>query len=389
MIKKKLSKALTLAAGALLLGLTTSSFAEDKHVAITQIVEHPALDAARKGVKDELEALGFVEGTNLKWSYESAQGAPATAAQIAKKFAGENPDVVVGIATPSAQALAASARGIPLVFSAVTDPVGAKLVKSMTEGNKGATGVSDLSPIDAHMALVKQVVPTAKRLGVIYNPGEANSVVLVELVKKLAPEAGMTVVEGSAPKSSDVLAAARSLVGKVDAIYIPTDNTVVSAFESVMKVSYAAKIPVIAADTDSVKRGAAAALGFNYYDLGRQTGKIVGSILNGFKPEDIVPQGVSKTELYVNPESALKMGIRLAKEFVASAKVVVSEESLQAEKEAAEKAEADAAAKSEADEAAAMKAEEMAKDAADKAEMAAEKVEEMAKEAADVKAETK
>ena len=345
MIKNKLSKALTLAAGTLLLGLTTASFANDKHVAITQIVEHPALDAARKGVKDELEAQGYVEGENLKWSYESAQGAPATASQIAKKFAGEAPDVVVGIATPSAQALAASARGIPLVFSAVTDPVGAKLVKSMTEGNKNATGVSDLSPIKAHMELVKQIVPTAKKLGVIYNPAEANSVVLIDLVKQFAPEVGLLVVEASSPKSSDVLAAARSLVGKVDAIYIPTDNTVVSAFESVIKVSYEAKIPVIAADTDSVKRGAAAALGFNYYDLGRQTGKIVVSILKGQKTIDLIPQGVSKTELYVNPESALKMGIRLAREFVGSAKVVVSAESLAAEAaaEAAKKAEMEAA----------------------------------------------
>ena len=382
MIKNKLSKALALAAGTFLLGMTSASFAADKHVAITQIVEHPALDATRQGVKDELEAQGFVEGTNLKWSYESAQGAPATASQIAKKFAGENPDVVVGIATPSAQALAASARGIPLVYSAVTDPVGAKLVKSVTEGNKNATGVSDLSPIKAQMELVKQIVPTAKRLGVIYNPGETNSVVLVELVKKYAPELGMTVVEGSSPKSSDVLAAARSLVGKVDAIYIPTDNTVVSAFESVVKVAYAAKIPVIAADTDSVKRGAAAALGFNYYDLGRQTGKIVVSILKGQKTIDIIPQGVSKTELYVNPESALKMGIRLSKEFVASAKVVISEESLKAEMEAAAKAKADAAAKVESD-----KEMAMAKEAADKAvevaKEAAAKAEEVAKEVAD------
>ena len=298
--------------------------AADKHVAITQIVEHPALDACRNGVKDELEAAGFVEGKNLKWSFESAQGAPATAAQIAKKFAGENPDVVVGIATPSAQALASSARGIPMVFSAVTDPVGAKLVKSMDKANGGMiTGVSDLSPIDSHMALVKQIVPGAKKLGVVFNPGEANSVTLVELVKKHAPSHGMEVIEAGSPKSSDVLAAARSLVGKVDAIYVPTDNTVVSAFEAVIKVATESKIPVISADTDSVKRGAIAAQGFNYYDLGRQTGKMVVEILNGKKVGDIQPQGVSKTELYVNPESAKLMGVTLSEEMVKSAKEVV------------------------------------------------------------------
>lgn len=298
--------------------------ADEKFVAVTQIVEHPALDACREGVKDELKEQGFVEGENLKWSYESAQGSPATAAQIAKKFAGEGPDVVVGIATPSAQALASAARDIPLVFSAVTDPVGAKLIKSMDNSEGGnVTGVSDLSPINSHMALVKTIVPDAENLGVIFNPGEANSVTLVELVKQHAPANGMQLVEAGAPKSSDVLAAARSLVGKVDAIYIPTDNTVVSAFEAVVKVAQESKIPVIAADTDTVKRGAIAAQGFNYYDLGRQTGRMVAAILNGAKPGDIPAEGVSKTELYVNPTSAESMGVTLSEELIASAKEVV------------------------------------------------------------------
>ncbi|MCK5812890.1 MAG: ABC transporter substrate-binding protein [Cocleimonas sp.] len=312
--------------------------AADKHVAITQIVEHPALDACRKGVKDELAEQGFIAGKNLKWSFESAQGAPATAGQIAKKFAGDAPDVVVGIATPSAQALASSARHLQQVFSAVTDPVGAKLVKAMDKANGGnITGVSDLSPIDSHMALIKTIVPKAKKLGVIFNPGEANSVTLVELVKKHAPDHGLEVIEAGSPKSSDVLAATRSFVGKVDVIYVPTDNTVASALEAVIKVAIDAKIPVIAADTGSVKRGAIAAQGFNYYDLGRQTGKMVVAILKGKKAGEIQPEGVSKTELYVNPESAKLMGIVLSDELIKSAKEVVKTMT-KAEREAAEKA---------------------------------------------------
>ena len=335
-ITKRTFLTLLVSASVLLPMMSMTAQAADKHVAITQIVEHPALDACRKGVKDELAEVGFVEGKNLKWSFESAQGAPATAAQIAKKFAGEDPDVVVGIATPSAQALASSARNIQQVFSAVTDPVGAKLVKSMDKANGGnVTGVSDLSPIDSHMALVKIIVPAAKKIGVIFNPGESNSATLVALVKKYAPSHGMEVVEAGAPKSSDVLAAARSLVGKVDAIYIPTDNTVVSAFEAVIKVATEAKIPVISADTDSVKRGAIAAQGFNYYDLGRQTGKMVVAILNGKKAGEIQPEGVSKTELYVNPESAKKMGVTLSEELIKSAKEVVKTMT-KAEREAAE-----------------------------------------------------
>lgn len=232
-------------AAALACGLSISAAtAADKSVAITQIVEHPALDAATKGVKDELAAAGYVEGKNLKWSFESAQGSPVTAAQIAKKFVGDAPDVIVAVATPSAQTVAASTKTIPLVFSAVTDPVGAKLVASLAKPGANVTGVSDMSPIAAHMALIKRIHPSAKRLGVVYNPGEANSVSLVTLVKAEGPKAGMAVVEAAANKSGEVLSAARSLVGKVDAIYVPTDNTVVSAFEAVVKVGMDAKIPV-------------------------------------------------------------------------------------------------------------------------------------------------
>ncbi len=295
----------------------------NKHVAITQIVEHPALDAVRQGVKDVLQEAGWVEGENLKWNYQSAQGATATAAQIAKKFAGENPDVIVAIATPSAQAVAASARQSNIVFTAVTDPVGAKLVASWDAPGEKITGVSDLTPIDQHLKLIKDALPDAQRIGVIYNPGEANSVSLVKLVHQHAPELGLSVVEAASPKSADVQTATRSLLGKVDAIYLPTDNTVISALEGVIKVAQQADIPVFAGDTDSVKRGAVAALGFNYYDVGRQTGDMVVAILNGKAPGDIPVQGVQKTELYVNPQAAERMGLTLKPALIQRAKVVV------------------------------------------------------------------
>jgi len=318
MIKQSIASLVTV------LALTTPLAAiADKSLAITQIVEHPALDAVRKGVKDELASAGYKAGENLKWTFESAQGNSATAAQIAKKFAGKSPDVIVAIATPSAQTVAAAARNSNIVFSAVTDPLGAKLVKNMDKPGGNITGVSDLTPIDKHMALVKRVVPSAKTVGVIYNPGEANSMTLIELVKKYAPQQGMKVVEAGATKSSEVLSAARSLVGKADVIYVPTDNTVVSAFSAVVKVGMAAKLPVVAGDTDSVKQGAIAALGFNYYDVGRQTGKIVLDVLNGTKPGDIAVQGVDKMELFVNPASAKKMGVTLDESLIAEAKEVI------------------------------------------------------------------
>lgn len=297
--------------------------ADNKSVAITQIVEHPALDAVRQGVKDELAAQGLIAGDNLNWTFESAQGNTAIAAQIAKKFAGKAPDVIVAIATSSAQAMASAARGLPIVFSAVTDPLGAKLVKNMSKPGRNITGVSDLTPIDKHMALIKRIVPSAGTVGVIFNPGEANSVTLVELVRKFAPIAGLKVVEAAATKSSEVLSAARSLVGRADVIYVPTDNTVVSAFSAVVKVGQAADIPVIAGDTGSVEQGAVAALGFNYYDVGRQTGKIVVRILSGQKPGDIAVQGVEKMELFVNPASARKMGITLDQSLIDEAEKVI------------------------------------------------------------------
>lgn len=295
----------------------------DKHVAITQIVEHPALDSVRQGVKDVLAEAGWKDGENLKWNYQSAQGAPATATQIAKKFAGEDPDVIVAIATPSAQAVVASARNSKIVFSAVTDPVGAKLVTNWESPGKNVTGVSDLTPIYKHLELIKEARSTVERLGVIYNPGESNSVTLVTLVKRLAPMLKMEIVEAVAPKSADVQTAARSLLGKVDAIYLPTDNTVISALEGIIKVAQQAKVPVFAGDTDSVKRGAAAALGFNYYDVGRQTGQMVVDILNGKEPGEIPVQGVDKTELFVNPAAAKSMGLMLNPQLIRRAKEVI------------------------------------------------------------------
>lgn len=296
---------------------------EAKHVAVTQIVEHPALDAVRKGVKDVLGEQGWTEGENLKWNYQSAQGNTATAAQIAKKFAGDQPDAIVAIATPSAQAVASSARASNIIFSAVTDPVAAKLVKAWDKPGKNITGVSDLTPIDQHLALVKEVVPGAKTLGVIYNPGEANSVSLVKLVQQYAPAHGLKVVEAASPKSADVQTATRSLMGRVDAIYLPTDNTVISALEGVIKISEQADIPLIAGDTDSVKRGAIAALGFNYYEVGRQTGNMLVKVLNGTSPAEIPVEGIQKTELFVNPAAAERMGVTLTEEIIAKAKEVV------------------------------------------------------------------
>lgn len=303
--------------------IAAPALAQQKSVAVTAIVEHPALDSVRDGVKEGLAAAGFEEGKNLKWQYQSAQGNTGTAAQIARKFIGDRPDVIVAIATPSAQAVAAATKEIPLVYSAVTDPMAAQLVPSMAPSGTNVTGVSDVLELDKQIALMKQIVPTAKRVGVVYNPGEANSVVVVKALREALPKQGMSLVEAAAPRTVDVGSAARSLIGKVDLIYTNTDNNVVSAYESLVKVGNDAKIPMIAADTDSVKRGAIAALGIDYRNLGRQTGAVVARILKGEKPGTIASETSSKLELFVNPGAAEKQGVKLSESVLKSAAQII------------------------------------------------------------------
>jgi putative ABC transport system substrate-binding protein len=311
------------ALAAILLAAAQGRSADTVTIAVTAIVEHPALDAVRDGVRDELEAEGYAQGKNLTFVYESAQGNPATAAQIARKFVGDGPDVIVPISTPSAQAVVAATQDIPVVFTAVTDPLDAKLVTNLEKPGGNVTGVRDTAPIAKQLALIREILPNAKVIGMPYNPGEANGVALLNMVKKEAPALGFSVVEAAAPKSSDVMAAAQSLVGKADVIYVSTDNQIVSAFASVVKVGVDNKLPVFAGDTDSVPRGAIAAIGFDYYDVGRQTGKIVVRVLKGEKPGDIAVQDVGTLQLFVNPGAAKAMGVTIPDAVMQRAKKVV------------------------------------------------------------------
>lgn len=292
-------------------------------VAVTSIVEHPALDAVKDGVKESLTKAGYTEEKGLKWHFQTAQGNNAIAAQIARKYVGDNPDVIVAIATPSAQAVVAATKSIPVVYSAVTDPVEAQLVSTWDASGSNVTGVSDALSLDKQIELIKKVVPDAKKVGMVYNPGEANSVVVVKRLRELMPKADLTLVEATAPRTVDVGAAARSLVGKVDVIYTNTDNNVVSAYEALVKVGNSAKIPLIASDTGSVERGAIAALGVNYHDLGIQTGEMVVRILKGEKPGDIASETGKNLELFVNPDAAAKQGAILSDEILESAAKIV------------------------------------------------------------------
>jgi len=313
-----IAKALVLSAAVLSSGLQ----AKQVYVATTAIVEHPALDAVRDGVKEALNEGGYA-GDALKFTYESAQGQPVIAAQIARKMVGDEPDVIVAIATPSAQAAVSASKSIPVVFSAVTDPIGAKLVPSLKQPGSNVTGLSDMVNVKQQLALITEFMPNIKKLGVPFNPGEANAVAIVEALTIEAKKQGIEIIGSPAPKSADVMVASKQLVGKADAIYCPTDNTIISAFESVVKVGIDAQIPVFAADTGSVARGAVAAVGYDYFDLGRQTGELVVRILDGEKAGEIDVKMAVGTDLFVNPKMAARMGIEIPQAVLARATKII------------------------------------------------------------------
>lgn len=293
-------------------------------IGIVQIVEHPALDDARKGFLESLAKGGYEEGKNLEVDYQNAQGDQTILQTIAQKFASDKPDLILAIATPSAQAIASAVTDIPVLITAVTDPVSAKLVKSMEKPETNVTGTTDMNPIADQLKLLKDLVPKAAKVGVIYNAGEVNSQVQVDIVKNVAKDLGLEIIEASVSNSSDVLMAAQSLIGKVDTIYVPTDNTVVSAFESVAKVTNENKIPVISGESSVVDRGGIGTIGINYLKLGQQTGDMALKIIKGeAKPQDMAIESQKELDTVLNQKAAEAIGLTIPQEILAKANKVI------------------------------------------------------------------
>ncbi len=309
---------------AALLGASSVLAAEGKiKIGITQIVEHPALDAARQGFIDELAEAGYDE-SRVVYDMQNAQGDFATAQTIAEKFVSSSVDLILAIATPTAQATANVTQDIPILITAVTDPVVAGLVESIDAPGTNVTGTSDLTPVAKQLELLRTIRPQAKRVGVMYNPGEANSLVQLDLAREAAAELGLTLVEVPVDNSSSVYQAAQSAVGRVDAIYVPTDNTVVSALESVIIVAENAKLPLVAGETDSVRRGAMATISIDYYGLGRQTGRMALEILeNNADPASMPIEYLEDVALVLNPGAAQRMGVELSADLLAEASEIV------------------------------------------------------------------
>lgn len=284
-------------------------------IGVTQIVEHPSLNAAFEGFKQALEDAGL----EVEYDEQNAQNDQSANTTIASNLASSGADLIFANSTPSAQAVASATQDIPILFTSVTDPLGAELVASLEEPGGNVTGTIDLHPevIPNTMTFLKEQL-NAEKIGIIYNAGEQNASVQAEKVKEMAEELGVTVVEATVATSADVKQAADSLVGKVDSLYIIKDNTVVSALESVIEVAVAQNLPMMVGELDSMKRGGLAAYGFEYFDLGYETGEMAVEILTGEKEAADLPVQIPKSLTFmVNKETADKVGVEIQEEWEA------------------------------------------------------------------------
>lgn len=283
-------------------------------IGISQFITHQSLDATREGFVDELAKQGYIEGKNIEIDLQNAQGEQRNLKTISQQLA-ESSDVVLAIATPSAQSLANTTQTTPVIFSAVTDPVSAKLVESREHPGGNVTGTSDQSSdaISTQINLIKKVLPKAKTIGILYTQSEPNSVVQKDEAKRLLEEKGFSVVEKTILDSNNVKAAAESLMAEVNMVFVPTDNIISSTMETVKQVSIKHKVPVFGGSTETVAVGGLYNYGTNYEELGRQTARMLVRVLKGEKPENIAVELPEKLELHTNQEMADALGIDISK----------------------------------------------------------------------------
>ncbi|MFC1916605.1 ABC transporter substrate-binding protein [Chloroflexota bacterium] len=305
-------------------GGCASTEAKVYKVGISQILTHPALDATRQGIMDGLKEKGYIEGENIEYDYQNSEGDMSLVASIAQKFVSDKVDLIVTIATPNSQAAISAAEGtdIPVVFSAVTDPVGSGLISDWdSHPEENITGVSDMIVVQDDVELIIAIIPSVKKIGTLYNAGESNSVFLVEKLKEACDAKGIEVVEKTVATSADVLAAAQSLVGQVDAIWVGTDNTVVTGLEALIGVCEDNDIPFFPSDDPSIERGGIAAYGFDYYDIGVQTGQMIAKVLDAGSANSIKVEKGEMISLSINTEAAESMGVTIPQDLIDKAAV--------------------------------------------------------------------
>lgn len=293
-------------------------------VGVTQYADHPSLDNCRKGFIEGLKENGFTEGDNLKIEYKAAQANDSMNTQIAQTFANSGMDLVCGIATPSAQALYVACREkkIPVVFNAISDPIGAGLAVSETEPMEGISGISDLLPVEDQLKLIRAVLPDVKKIGILYTTSEANSVSTIEIYKNLAPKYGFEIVDRGISKQAEVTQAADVLLNEVDCISNLTDNTVVAALSAVLEKANAKKIPVFGSEEEQVKNGCIASAGLDYVALGVQAGNMAAKVLKGEDISKMPFETIKESKLTVNESVASELGIEIPEEVSGKADIV-------------------------------------------------------------------
>ena len=292
-------------------------------IGIVQLVEHDALDAANKGFVDGLKERGFEEGKNLVIDQQNAQADQSNLQNIGQRFVNDKVDLIYAIATPAAQTVANLTKDIPIVASAITDYEGAKLIKSNNEPGGNLTGTSDMNPIKEQIDLLLKITPNAKTIGCIYTSSEANSEIQFKAMKEYAESKGLKVESATISNVNDIQQAAHSLVGSVQAVYIPTDNVLASAIPTLISVTDEAKLPVICGEGGMVRAGGLATLGVDYYKLGFQTGVMAADILSGkAKPAEMAIQAQKDFKPVINMKSAAKIGLTVPEELLKDAEVI-------------------------------------------------------------------
>lgn len=282
------------------------------NIGIIQYMDHVALDSAREGFIAALKDNGYVDGDNISVDLQNAQGDQSNLSTISDRFVSNKSDLVLAIATPAAQAIAGKTTEIPILATAVTDFVSAKLVDSNEAPGGNVSGTTDMNPIKEQIDLLVKLVPGAKKVGVLYTSSEDNSILQAKLAKEAIEKLGLTYVEATVSNSNDVQQAAQSIVTQCDAIYIPTDNTFATAMPVVSGVTTKAKIPVICGESGMVDNGGLATLGINYKDLGYQTGLMAVKILKGeAKPESMAIEGSKNFDFAINGTVAEEIGVQI------------------------------------------------------------------------------
>lgn len=289
-----------------------------KRIGIIQIIEHDCLDEARRGFVQGLQECGYTDGENIKIDYQNAQGDQSVCNSIANNFVGSKKDLVLAISTPAAQAISDITKDIPILITAVTEPQSCGLVDSENSPGGNVTGTSDLIPVDKQIGLIKKLLPHAQKVAVLYSSNEINSKYQAEMAKVSAKKLGMQTLDYTVSNSNELQQVCEHMDSTVDAVFVPTDNLVVACMPIVSKVMTSRKIPIICSESASVKNGALATYGIDYYELGKQTGYQASKILNNEAiPKDIPIEHAKQTKLSVNRSVLHELGIDLPSELQA------------------------------------------------------------------------